>query len=56
MVELAAVVVAGNAAAAHATLLPADTLRTFLQAQNVTSAAGNAAIDPSVVRVICVRK
>jgi Trypsin-like peptidase domain len=56
MVELKAIVVAGTAAATQATLVPADTLRVFLQAQNVTPAAGDAAIDQSVVRVICVRK
>jgi S1-C subfamily serine protease len=56
MVELKAVIVAGAAAATQATLVPADTLRTFLRAQNVTPAAGDAAIDQSVVRVICVRK
>jgi S1-C subfamily serine protease len=56
MVELKAIVVAGAAATTQATLVPADTLRAFLQAQNVTPAGGNAAIDQSVVRVICVRK
>jgi S1-C subfamily serine protease len=56
MVELKAIIVAGTAATTQATLVPADTLRTFLQAQNVTPAAGSAAIDQSVVRVICVRK
>jgi hypothetical protein len=56
MVELKAIVVAGTAATAQATLVPTDMLRTFLQAQNVTPAADSAAIDQSVVRVICVRK
>jgi hypothetical protein len=56
MVDLKAIVVAGTAATTQATLVPADTLRAFLQAQKVTPAAGSAAIDQSVVRVICVRK
>jgi hypothetical protein len=56
MVDLKPAVVAGTAATVAATLVPADTLRTFLKAQNVTPGTGSAAIDQSVVRVICVRK
>jgi hypothetical protein len=56
MVDLKPAAVAGAAATVQATLVPAATLRAFLQAQNVMPAAGNTAIDQSVVRVICVRK
>jgi len=60
MVDVQASVVAGpGGAAAQATLVPVETLRAFLQAQNIAPAApaaGNAAIDQSVMRVICVRK
>lgn len=56
MADLKPAAVAGSAAAVTATLVPAAALRGFLQAQNVTLAAGNTPIDQSVVRVICVRK
>jgi hypothetical protein len=56
MVDLPAAVVAGPGAAAQATLVPAETLRVFLQAQNIAPATDTAAIDQSVMRVICVRK
>jgi len=57
MVDVQAAVVAGaGGVAAQATLVPVETLRAFLQAQNVATAAAKAAIDQSVVRVICVRK
>lgn len=53
-------VVAGGAAAGQgATLVPAEAIRAFLQAQGVTpmAAAGErTALDQSVMRVICVRK
>jgi hypothetical protein len=39
-----------------AALIPADTVRAFLQAQGIVPAAGRAAMDQSVVRVICVRQ
>jgi hypothetical protein len=56
IVELKAPVVAGAAVAPQATLLPAQTVRAFLQAQGIAAAAGHPASDQSVVRVICVRK
>jgi hypothetical protein len=57
MVDVQSALVAGpGGTAAQATLIPAETLRAFLQAQNIAPAAGNAAIDRSVMRVICVRK
>ena len=56
MVDLQPTAVAGAGATIAATLVPADAIRTFLQAQNVAPATGTAAIDQSVVRVICVRK
>ena len=42
--------------ASQATLVTADTIRAFLTAQGVAPAGGAAAIDQSVLRVICVRK
>jgi len=56
MVDMQAAVVAGPGAPAQAMLVPAETLRAFLQAQNIAPAMGNAAIDQSVMRAICVRK
>ncbi len=56
IVELKAPVVAGAAVAPQATLLPAQTVRAFLQTQGIAAAAGHPASDQSVVRVICVRK
>jgi Trypsin-like peptidase domain len=56
MVDLSSTAVAGAAAVSQATLIPAETLRPFLQAQNIALAGGRNAIDQSVVRVICVRK
>jgi len=47
---------AGAGAVSQATLLPVETLRAFLQTQNIAIASGNTPIDQSVVRVICVRK
>jgi hypothetical protein len=53
-------VVAGNGAATQgASLVPAEAIRTFLQAHGVTAAAAaadRAALAQSVVRVVCVRK
>jgi len=48
--------VAGTGGAGQAVLVPAETIRAFLATQGITIAAGHAAIDQSVVRVICVRK
>jgi hypothetical protein len=60
MVELKPSIVAGSGAASQAaTLVPADAVRAFLQEHHITpasAAAGPAAMDQSVVRVICVRK
>jgi Trypsin-like peptidase domain len=56
MVDLKSPVVAGASAVSQAALVPAETLRAFLQAQNIAPSAGRATIDQSVVRVICVRK
>ena len=56
MVDLQSTAVAGAGAVSQATLIPAETLRAFLQAQNIAPASGRSAIDQSVVRVICVRK
>ncbi len=49
-------VVSQAATVGQATLIPADTIRAFLTAQGVASAAGSALIDQSVLQVICVRK
>jgi hypothetical protein len=56
MVDLSSTAVAGAGAVSQATLIPVETLRAFLQAQNIAPASGRNAIDQSVVRVICVRK
>ena len=58
MVNLNTSVVAGSTAAAPAaTLARAETVRAFLQAHHIApAAAGTAAVEQSVVRVICVRK
>jgi len=56
MVDLQSTAVAGSGAVSQATLIPAETLRAFLQAQNIAPASGRNVIDQSVVRVICVRK
>ncbi len=56
MVDLQSTAVAGAGAVSQAALIPAETLRAFLQAQNIAPASGRNAIDQSVVRVICVRK
>ena len=56
MVDLQSTAVAGAGAVSQATLIPAETLRAFLQAQNIALTTGRNAIDQSVVRVICVRK
>jgi hypothetical protein len=44
------------AAAAQASLIPADAVRTFLTAHGISAATNPGPIDQSVVRVICVRK
>jgi len=56
MVDVQAAVVAGAGGGVQATLVPVETLRAFLQAQNIAPASGQATADQSVVRVICVRK
>jgi hypothetical protein len=59
MVDVRPPVVAGSGGAAGqgATLVPVETIRAFLQTQHITpAAAANAAINQSVLRVICVRK
>ena len=56
MVDLQSTAVAGAGAVSQATLIPVETLRSFLQTQNIAPASGRNAIDQSVVRVICVRK
>ncbi len=62
MVELKPSLVANGGAAApqpRAVVVPVETMRTFLHAENVTPAAGAASLETakaSVVRVICVRK
>ena len=56
MVDLQSTAVAGASAVNLAALIPPETLRTFLQAQNIAPASGRTSIDQSVVRVICVRK
>jgi S1-C subfamily serine protease len=59
MVDLQPPVVAGGVTAASqgAALVPVETINAFLQAQHMTPAAvAGAAINQSVLRVICVRK
>ena len=56
MVDLQSTAVAGAGAVSQATLIPVETLRAFLQAQNIALSTGHTPIDQSVVRVICVRK
>ncbi|MGA8497212.1 MAG: serine protease [Xanthobacteraceae bacterium] len=56
MVDLQSTAVAGAGAVSQATLIPAEPLRAFLQAQNIAPASGHNSIDQSIVRVICVRK
>jgi hypothetical protein len=56
MVDLQSTAVAGAGAVSPAKLIPAETLRNFLQTQNVALTNTRAAIDQSVLRVICVRK
>jgi hypothetical protein len=56
MVEVQSTAVAGAGAVNQATLIPVETLRSFLQAQGIAPASSAAPIDQSVMRVICVRK
>ena len=57
VVALKSPVVAGAGAMSRlATLVPADAVRAFLGAQGIALATGHAAMDQSVVRIICVRK
>lgn len=56
IVALKSPVVAGlGAVAPKAALVPADAVRSFVQAQGVALASGRATMSQSVVRVICVR-
>jgi hypothetical protein len=56
IVELKSAIVAGlTSGAQQAALVPAAAVRAFLSAQAIAPAAGRAAMDQSVVRVICVR-
>jgi hypothetical protein len=63
MVDLTSPVAAGGRSVLpQAAIVPADTVRSFLTAQGITletgaaPAADHAAIEKSVMRVICVRK
>jgi hypothetical protein len=56
MVDLQSTAVAGAGAVNQVTLIPVETLRAFLQTQNIALTTSRSAIDQSVVRVICVRK
>jgi hypothetical protein len=56
IVELKSPVVSGPGVAPQATLIPASAVRAFLQAQGIAPANGHAAMEESIVRVICVRK
>ena len=60
MVGLKPVVVAGTAPAApKATIVPAEVIRSFIEANHIAPASGQAGVDgckAAVVRVICVRK
>jgi hypothetical protein len=56
IVELKSAIVAGPGVAPQATLIPASAVRAFLQAQSVTPASSHAAMEESIVRIICVRK
>jgi hypothetical protein len=57
IVTLKSAVVAGpGPVIRQAALVPAAAVRAFLNAQGIALAAGNTAIDQSVVRLICVRK
>jgi hypothetical protein len=57
LVDLRPAATAGPGAATAVPMVPVETIRAFLQAQHIVPAAtDNAAINQSVVRVICVRK
>ena len=57
VVELKSPIVAGTGVVTQqAALIPAEAVRAFLSAHGIALAAGHAAIDQSIVRVICVRK
>jgi hypothetical protein len=57
MVDLRAAVTAGAGAGQAVAMVPVENIRAFVQAQRVApSAADNAAINQSVLRVICVRR
>ncbi len=56
VVELKPPVIAGaGTEGQQAALIPADAVRAFLAAQGIAPAAGHAAMNQSVVRIICVR-
>jgi hypothetical protein len=57
MVDLPAAAMAGAGAGQAVAMVPVENIRAFVQAQRVApSAADNAAINQSVLRVICVRR
>src|SRR5258708_36283549 len=56
MVDLKSTAVAGTGAVSQATLIPAETLRAFLQAQNIALTTGRNAIDTSVAPLTPPRK
>jgi hypothetical protein len=56
IVAMKAPVIAGAAAVPQAALVPAATVRAFLQAQGTAAAPGHPLSEQSVVRVICVRR
>ena len=59
MVDVKPAVVAGGADAPVAALIPVETIRAFLQAHDVavaTAPSEAAAMEQSVMRIICVRK
>ena len=57
MVDLRPAAMAGAGVATAVAMVPVEIIRAFLQAQHIASAAtDNAAINQSLLRVICVRK
>jgi hypothetical protein len=56
MVDLRPAATAAAGVAAAVAMVPVEIIRAFLQAQHIAPAADNAAINQSVLRVICVRK
>jgi hypothetical protein len=56
MVDLKWPLAAGASVPGQAALVPADAIVAFLKSQKIAMVTGHAAIDQSVLRVICVRK